>query len=61
MAEENVTQTQLDRELRHLATREDMARLESKIESSNSNTIKWVVGVGIAVFLGVVGIMNLLS
>ena len=59
MAEEHVTQTQLDRELRHLATREDMARLESKIESSNSNTIKWVVGVGIAVFLGVVGIMNL--
>ena len=61
MAEEHVTQTQLGRELRHLATREDMARLESKIESSNSNTIKWVVGVGIAVFLGVVGIMNLLA
>ena len=61
MAEENITQTQLDRELRHLATREDMARLESKIESSNSSTIKWVGGVGIAVFLGVVGIMNLLS
>ena len=44
MAEGYLTRTDLRDELRHHATKEDLAKLEVKISESESRLIKWMIG-----------------
>lgn len=44
MAEGYLTRADLRDELRHYATKEDIAKLEVKISASESSLIKWMFG-----------------
>lgn len=44
MAEGYLTRADLRDELRHYATKEDLAKLEVKISESESRLVKWMIG-----------------
>ena len=41
-------QTQIDRSLKHYATKEDTADVKIEVAKTETKTIKWIVGTGIA-------------
>lgn len=44
-----------------MATKEDIAKLENKMSQLEVHLIKWVIGIGIAAFGGVVALLKLLK
>jgi hypothetical protein len=52
-----MTPEQLEAELNHLATKEDLANLRAEMHREFSTHIKWMIGLQIPIWIGIIGIL----
>lgn len=52
-----MTPEEIERELTHLASKEDLANLRAEMHKEFSNQLKWIIGLQIPTWLGLIGIL----
>jgi hypothetical protein len=52
-----MTNEQIETELKHLATKEDVALLRVEMHKELASLIKWMIGLQIPTWLGLIGVL----
>jgi len=52
-----MTIEELEREIQHLATKEDVANLRAEMHKELSLQLKWIIGLQLPTWLGIIGIL----
>lgn len=53
----NMTNEEIEAELKHLATKEDVANLRAEMHKQFSAHIKWMIAMQIPTWLGLIGLL----